>query len=65
MKMNIKINIEKMTELGYNFKDIQEIFLYAKELIEYLASHNKNYNSKQYYNIEELKEIFHFIEIEA
>lgn len=53
----LKIDNEKMKEYGYSFETMEDLFSYIKEEIEWLESHNKNYNNKQYYKISDLKDI--------
>ena len=61
----MKININKkdiLNSVGIKFKDDKDYFVYMQELIDYLYFHNKNYTNKQYYKIEELREILNSLE---
>lgn len=61
----MKININKkdiLNSIGIEFKDDEDYFVYMQELIDYLYFHNKNYTNKQYYKIEELREILNSLE---
>ena len=61
----MKININKkdiFNSVGIEFKDDKDYFVYMQELIDYLYFHNKNYTNKQYYKIEELREILNSLE---
>lgn len=61
----MKININKkdiLNSIGIEFKDDNDYFVYMQELIDYLYFHNKNYTNKQYYKIEELREILNSLE---
>ena len=61
----MKININKkdiLNSIGIEFKDDKDYFIYMQELIDYLYFHNKNYTNKQYYKIEELREILNSLE---
>ncbi len=61
----MKINIDKkdiLNSIGIEFKNDEDCFLYMQELIDYLYFHNKNYTNKQYYKIEELREILNSLE---
>lgn len=61
----MKININKkdiLNSIGIEFKDNKDYFVYMQELIDYLYFHNKNYTNKQYYKIEELREILNSLE---
>lgn len=44
--------------IGNDF--LQEV----KNTLDYLESHNKNYTKKQYYLIQDLQDIFKFMEVE-
>ena len=61
----MKININKkdiLNSIGIEFKDDEDYFVYMQDLIDYLYFHNKNYTNKQYYKIEELREILNSLE---
>ena len=61
MKIYFK-TIEQNT--GRKFDDLLDLQLYVNRSLEYLTTHNKNYNKKQYEKIIELKEIFNAIEFD-
>ena len=54
MKINYN-EINKKTRLG--LLNANEILHYARGVIDYLYTHNKNYTKTQYYKIEDLKNI--------
>ena len=57
MKIRINYNeINAQTNAGITRPDA--LLHYINGLIDYLYTHNKNYNKTQYYKIEELKIIF-------
>lgn len=61
----LKINNDKLLEkTGLSFEIIEDLYLHILENIEWLESHNKNYNNKQYHKILELKDICNSIEVE-
>lgn len=61
----LKLNNEKLLEeSGISFETMEDCFLYVSSLIDYLESHNKNYNKEQYHRILTLKNICRAIEIE-
>ena len=60
----LKINNEKLSkETGFSFETMEDLFIYVSNSIEWLESHNKNYNKEQYYRISDLKDICNCIEI--
>lgn len=61
----LKLDNEKLLkESGLTFKTLDDCFLYVSNIIDYLESHNKNYNKNQYYKIQTLKDICNAVEIE-
>lgn len=53
----MKIDNERLSAIGLNFETGQEAILYLQNLLEWLESHNKNYNQEQYYKILDCLEI--------
>lgn len=63
--MEIKIDKQEiLNSIGIEFKDNKDYFMYLEQLVDYLYFHNKNYTNKQYYKIEEIREILLNIEVE-
>lgn len=59
----MKIDIEKLEELtGITNTNETDLILYMANILEYLATHNKNYNNTQYHKISLLNDIFKCIE---
>lgn len=60
----MKIDFEKLEKETGILKNTNEtdLILYIKNIIDYLATHNKNYNNPQYFKISLLKDIFKSIE---
>lgn len=44
--------IERLT--GLHFDNIEQLYFYVLQHIEFLKVHNKNYTKKQYYKIDDL-----------
>ena len=69
MKIDFE-KIKKWTNVDFTQDTLKEqdkekyLFDYIKNSLEYLKTHNKNYNQKQYWAIMELADIFDCIEIE-
>ena len=42
--------IEKLT--GLHFDNIEQLYFYVRNIIEFLKVRNKNYTKKQYYKID-------------
>lgn len=59
----MKINKEKMQELGFNFENMEDIYFYIFHIMEWLESHNKNYTKEQYYKISIVNDILHCLEV--
>ena len=64
----MKIDFEKLknyTGIDYTNEENQKelLFDYILHSIDYLTTHNKNYNNTQYNKIMELKDIFECVEI--
>lgn len=56
--MKIKINYDEINiTTGAGLTRPAAVLHYMKSLVDYLYTHNKNYNKTQYYKIEELKTI--------
>lgn len=54
----MKINNENLLQsTGLNFETIEDAIFYLQNNLEWLASHNKNYNRAQYYKILDCLEI--------
>ena len=53
--------IDYTSEYATEYRD-ESLLDYIKNSIDYLSTHNKNYNNTQYNKIMELKEIFDCIE---
>lgn len=66
MKIDFE-KIKKWTDIDFTQDTLKEtcLFNYIKDSLEYLKTHNKNYNQKQYWAIMELADIFDCIEIET
>lgn len=58
----MKIDNERLSNIGLNFETGQDATFYLKSLLEWLESHNKNYNQEQYYKIIDCLEIVKSIE---
>ena len=54
----MKINHEKMAELGFKFDTVEDVYLYFSSMLDWLESHNKNYTKDQYNRILTLQDIF-------
>lgn len=62
--MKVKVNKKDILEsIGIEFKNEYDYLLYLLQLIDYLYFNNKNYTNKQYYRIEEIREILQNIEV--
>lgn len=62
--MEIRFNKEKIIKLiGIDMNNNIDYLSYARQLVYDLYSHNKNYTKRQYYEIEELKEILDNVEV--
>lgn len=60
----LKMNNEKLNECGFAFATINDLLFYVSRSVEWLESHNKNYNREQYSRIYDLKNILDCIEAE-
>ena len=59
----MKIDFKKLeNETGIKNTNETDLILYIKNIIDYLATHNKNYNNTQHYKITLLQDIFKSIE---
>lgn len=62
--MKIRFNKENISKsIGIECSNDINYIVYMQRLIDDLYRHNKNYNNKQYYAINDLKEISDNIEI--
>lgn len=62
--MEIKFNKENILKsIGIECSCDMNYLVYIQQLVDDLYRHNKNYNNKQYYMINDLKEIIDNIEI--
>lgn len=59
----LELNREKLDYYDFDFETETDCYFYVRSLIDYLATHNKNYNSEQYERIEILKDIFDSIDV--
>lgn len=60
----MKINKNKMEELGFKFENLEDIYFYADSIIDWLESHNKNYTKEQYGKITILKDLIEMLDLE-
>lgn len=61
----LKIDNNKLLKnTGLSFETMEDLFYYVSSNIEWLESHNKNYNKEQYRRISDLKDICDCIEVE-
>lgn len=58
----MKFNREKLDEIGFNFDSDRDAMIYISSLIDYIATHNKNYTNAQYHRILTLKDIMDCVE---
>ena len=62
--MKVKVNKKDILQsIGVEFRNEYDYLLYLLQLIDYLYFNNKNYTNKQYYRIEEIREILQNIEV--
>lgn len=62
--MEIRFNKENISKsIGLEFSCDMYYLTYMQKLVDELYRHNKNYNNKQYYAINDLKEILDNIEV--
>lgn len=59
----MKINHNKMEKCGFKFNNIEDVFFYLSNMLDWLESHNKNYTKAQYDRILTLKEICDCLEV--
>ena len=57
-------NDKLLKNTGLSFDTIENLFLFVSNSVEWLESHNKNYNKEQYRRISDLKDICDCIEVE-
>lgn len=61
----LKIDNDKLLRAtGLSFETMEDLFFYVSRSIEWLESHNKNYNKEQYRRISDLKDICDCIEVD-
>ena len=58
----MKIDNERLSDIGLNFENGQDAIFYLRSLLQWLESHNKNYNQEQYYKILDCLEIVESME---
>lgn len=61
--MDLKINYEEINKNIRKFEDNYDLLYFIKDILDYLYTHNKNYNQSQWIKIQDLKEIFDNISI--
>lgn len=62
---NIKVNEKKLLkDAGMEVKNIKTLILYMQDEINFLYTHNKNYNNEQYTKIQILQDIIKCFEID-
>ena len=62
--MKVKVNKKDILKsIGVEFRNEYDYLLYLLQLIDYLYFNNKNYTKRQYYRIEEIREILQNIEV--
>lgn len=61
-EIKVAINHDKLAERGLKFDTWGDMYLYVSSLVDYLESHNKNYNKEQWRRIQTLKEIMESID---
>lgn len=62
--MKVEVNKKDILKsIGVEFRNEYDYLLYLLQLIDYLYFNNKNYTKKQYYRIEEIREILQNIEV--
>lgn len=62
--MKVKVNKKEILKsIDVEFRCEYDYLSYLLQLIDYLYFHNKNYTNKQYYKIEEIREILRNIEV--
>lgn len=61
-EIKLAINHDKLEQRGLSFETWGDMYLYVKSLVEYLESHNKNYNKEQWSRIQTLQEIMESID---
>lgn len=59
----MKVNFEYINKYVRNFKSLHDLFDFMKDKIDFLYTHNKNYNQSQWVIIQDLKDIIDNIEI--
>ncbi len=53
--MEIKLDLKQIErDTGKSFESLTHLFLYVRDVLEWLKNHNKNYTKEQYFKIDEL-----------
>lgn len=61
-EIKLGINHERLADFGMSFDHWDDMYLYVKQLVEWLESHNMNYTKEQYRKISDLKDIISCID---
>lgn len=62
--MKVKFHKKNILDsIGIEFKNDVDYYMYLLQLIDDLYYNNKNYTNKQYFNIEEIREILNNMEV--
>lgn len=56
------VKIEELT--GLYFENVEQLYFYVLQQIEFLEAHNKNYTKKQYYKINDLFDIIRSVKFD-
>ena len=65
LSLIVKIDKEEIyKETGLDFSSSKDYINYLKDMVDFLESHNKNYNKEQYNAILDIKGIIHNIKNE-
>lgn len=60
----MEFNKDKLAkETGFKFDSLEDAILYFQHIVDFLESHNKNYNSRQYNSICDLQAFFNSFEM--
>lgn len=59
----LKIN-NKLSEIGFSFDDIGDLYFYIYHSLDWLTRHNKNYTKEQYNRLNDIKDLLDCIECE-
>ncbi len=61
--MELNVDYEALKVIVRKFEDQYDLLQFMKDKIDYLYTHNKNYNNGQWVAIQDLKDIFDYISI--